>query len=135
MTNVFVKKVLKICFIKHIAISLLISITSKIKTNIYKMVLEKLNEDQLETASSMLKAMAHPMRMAILNYLDGGKRMTVTEIHELLEIEQSTASHHLGILRDKGVLSAKRDGKNTFYFIKDKNINEFVTSLTKCFIK
>ena len=62
--------------------------------------IKELDTDRLELAASMLKAIAHPMRIAILKHLEGGKRLTVTEIHELLGIEQSTTSNHLGILRD-----------------------------------
>ena len=75
--------------------------------------IKELDVERLEIAANMLRAMAHPMRIAILKHLEGGKKLTVTEIHELLGIEQSTTSHHLGILKDKGVLCAKRDGKNT----------------------
>jgi DNA-binding transcriptional ArsR family regulator len=64
--------------------------------------------------------------------LEGGKKLTVTQIHELLEIEQSTASHHLGILKDKGVLCSKREGKNTFYFLKDKNLSNIVNCVSRC---
>ena len=53
---------------------------------------EGLTIDQLEKAANMLRAIAHPMRIAILQYLDGGKQLTVTEIHEYLKIEQSTTS-------------------------------------------
>ena len=88
--------------------------------------------EQLEEAANMLKAIAHPMRIAIINYLEGGKKLTVTEIHELLKIEQSTTSHHLGILKDKGVLSSKREGKNTFYFLKHANLGQIVECLNKC---
>lgn len=88
--------------------------------------------EQLEEAANMLKAIAHPMRIAIINYLEGGKKLTVTEIHELLKIEQSTTSHHLGILKDKGVLSSKRDGKNTYYFLKHQNLGQIVDCLNRC---
>jgi ArsR family transcriptional regulator, virulence genes transcriptional regulator len=88
--------------------------------------------EQLEEAANMLKAIAHPMRIAIINYLEGGKKLTVTEIHELLKIEQSTTSHHLGILKDKGVLSSKREGKNTFYFLKHENLGQIVECLNRC---
>lgn len=91
-----------------------------------------LDNDRLETAASMLKAIAHPMRIAILKYLEGGKRLTVTEIHELLGIEQSTTSHHLGILRDKGVLCSKREGKNTFYYLKFEVLSQIVDCLETC---
>ena len=92
----------------------------------------ELDAEQLEIASSMLKAMAHPMRIAILNYLEGGRKLTVTEIHELLGIEQSTTSHHLGILKDKGVLCSKREGKNTYYYMKFDMIGQILDCLHAC---
>ncbi|MDD2196139.1 MAG: metalloregulator ArsR/SmtB family transcription factor [Bacteroidales bacterium] len=88
--------------------------------------------EDLEYAAGMLKAMAHPMRIAILSFLEDGVRMSVTEIHQRLKIEQSTTSHHLGILKDKGVLSSKREGKNTFYFLKNDNLSKIIECLSKC---
>jgi len=80
----------------------------------------------------MLKAIAHPMRIAILSYLEDGQRLTVTEIHEKLKIEQSTTSHHLGIMKDKGVLSSQRDGKNTYYFLRHEQLSNIVECIGKC---
>ncbi|RIH66405.1 transcriptional regulator [Mariniphaga sediminis] len=94
--------------------------------------IKELDITRLDTAASMLKAIAHPMRIAILKHLEGGKRLTVTEIHELLGIEQSTTSHHLGILRDKGVLCSKREGKNTFYYLKYDILSQIVDCLETC---
>ena len=94
--------------------------------------INELDSERLELAASMLKAMAHPMRIAILNYLEGGKKLTVTEIHELLGIEQSTTSHHLGILKDKGVLCSKREGKNTYYYMKYDMIGQIMDCLHAC---
>ena len=91
-----------------------------------------ISTDRLEDAATMLKAMAHPMRVAILNLLINGKRLTVSEIHQTLEIEQSTTSHHLGILKDKGVLKSERKGKNSFYFLKNKNLEHIIECLNKC---
>lgn len=92
----------------------------------------ELNVEQLEKAVNMLKAIAHPMRISIISLLEDGKRMTVTEIHEKLDIEQSTTSHHLGILKDKGVLSSKREGKNTHYFLKNENLSKILDCIGKC---
>ncbi|HEM49209.1 MAG TPA: transcriptional regulator [Caldithrix sp.] len=96
------------------------------------MPFESLTADQLEKAAAMLKAIAHPMRISILKHLDDEKQLTVTEIHELLGIEQSTTSHHLGILKDKGVLVSKRDGKNTLYSIRNKDLNTIIECISKC---
>ena len=97
-----------------------------------KMKFQGLTAEQLEKAANMLKAIAHPMRIAILEYLEDGKQLTVTEIHEYLQIEQSTTSHHLGILKDKGVLGSKREGKNTYYFIRNENLSTIVDCINKC---
>lgn len=96
------------------------------------MKFDQLTPEQLDTAANMLKAIAHPMRIAILNYLDEGQKKTVTEIHQMLEIEQSTTSHHLGILKDKGVLNSEREGKNTYYFIKNQNLTGIIECINKC---
>lgn len=87
---------------------------------------------RLEDAANMLKAMAHPMRVAILNILSDGKKLTVTEIHKTLKIEQSTTSHHLGILKDKGVLKSERQGKNSYYFLKNENLEHIIECLNRC---
>jgi DNA-binding transcriptional ArsR family regulator len=91
-----------------------------------------LTPEQLEKAAGMLKAIAHPVRIAILNLLEEGKKLSVTELHIMLKIEQSTASHHLGILKDKGVLTSKREGKNTFYFLKHENLTNIIECVSKC---
>ncbi len=96
------------------------------------MDLNELSLIQLEKAAIMLKAIAHPLRIAILSHLQDGKSLTVTEIHELLQIEQSTTSHHLGILKDKGVLSSRREGKNTYYSLKHEGFSNIVECVSKC---
>lgn len=96
------------------------------------MIIEDFTVEQLEKAASMLRAIAHPMRIAIMNFLEDGQKRTVTEIHEKLAIEQSTASHHLGILRDKGVLVASREGKNTFYSIKHNKLSTLIDCINTC---
>jgi DNA-binding transcriptional ArsR family regulator len=86
----------------------------------------------LEKVAGMLRAMAHPIRIAIVNYLGDGKRRTVTEIHKKLGIEQSAASHHLVILRDRGVLSCRREGKNIFYSLKHDKLKNILESAGEC---
>jgi DNA-binding transcriptional ArsR family regulator len=93
---------------------------------------KELDSERLEKAANMLKAIAHPMRISILTFLEEGKRLTVTEIHEKLGIEQSTTSHHLGILKDKGALCSAREGKNTYYFLKHSALSEIISSIGNC---
>jgi DNA-binding transcriptional ArsR family regulator len=93
---------------------------------------KELTPENLDRASSMLKAIAHPIRISIVGCLENGEKKTVTEIHNLLGIEQSTASHHLVILRDRGVLDSKREGKNTWYFLKHPNLKTILNCISTC---
>jgi DNA-binding transcriptional ArsR family regulator len=92
----------------------------------------KLTPENLEKAARMLKAIAHPVRISIIGCLEDGQRLTVTEIHKQLKIEQATASHHLGILRDKGVLNSKREGKNIYYFLKHSTLKVLLNCVRGC---
>ena len=96
------------------------------------MLRSEFQDDHLEKATGMLKAMAHPIRISIMDFLKDGEKMTVTQIHERLGIEQSTTSHHLGILKDKGVLCSKRDGKNTYYYIKHRVMGQIIDCMQTC---
>ncbi len=96
------------------------------------MKVQSLQPEQLEKAATMLKAIAHPMRIAIISFLEDGRKLTVTEIHEKLKLEQSTTSHHLGILKDKGVLASQREGKNTYYFLKHERLSNIVECISHC---
>ena len=87
---------------------------------------------KLETASEMLKAIAHPLRLAIVDMLDNKQSLSVTEIYESLEIEQAVASHHLSILKNKGVLLSKRDGKNCYYELKHPRLSQIISCINKC---
>lgn len=77
-----------------------------------------ISDGKLEMAAEMLKAIAHPTRISILNKLKDGQKHNVTELYTMLCCGQATISHHLGILKNKGILISKRDGKNTYYEIK-----------------
>ncbi len=96
------------------------------------MATSKLDPKKLEEAASKMRAIAHPMRIAIIDMLEEKEKMNVTEIYEALKIEQASASHHLNILKTKGVLDSKRSGKKTFYFLKEKALDQIVECINKC---
>jgi ArsR family transcriptional regulator len=73
----------------------------------------------LEAATETLRAIAHPHRLLIVEMLYRKRSMTVTEIYEQLQIEQAVASHNLRILKDRGVVTVRRDGKNSYYALTD----------------
>lgn len=90
---------------------------------------EELDSDRLEKIAFVLKAVAHPMRIAIIDVLNRHEKMSVNDITSYLGLEQSLTSHHLANLKMKGVLGSKRQGKNIFYFLKMKEAVQLVAVL------
>jgi|ERR1035437_6717034 Predicted transcriptional regulators len=91
-----------------------------------------LDVEKLELAASKLRAIAHPMRIAIIDLLTVNPKMTVTEIYEYLNLEQASASHHLNILKNKGLLDSKRDGKMIYYSLKYEHLTEVIDCINRC---
>lgn len=87
---------------------------------------------KLEAAASKLRAIAHPMRIAIIDLLHENQKQSVTEIYKKLNIEQASASHHLNILKNKGVLVSKRDGKKIHYSLKSQTLTEIIECINRC---
>ena len=85
--------------------------------------------ERLEQYSEALRAIAHPIRLAIIGLLQGGSPMSVTDIHERLQIEQAAASHHLKILRYNGIVQAQRKGRYIFYLISDNTYAQILELL------
>jgi ArsR family transcriptional regulator len=85
--------------------------------------------ENIEEAADAMKAMAHPMRLKILCLLGSGE-MAVQEIVEAVGTTQSNISQHLGILRDRGLINARNDGKRVMYQIQDARILKMI-SLTR----
>ncbi len=91
----------------------------------------KLDIEKLEAAASKLRAIAHPMRIAVIDLLHE-RELSVTEIYERLSIEQASASHHLNILKNKGVLASRRRGKKIFYSLKNQTLTEIIDCINRC---
>jgi DNA-binding transcriptional ArsR family regulator len=66
------------------------------------------------TSSDVFNAVAEPQRRAILEFIAGDER-SVGEIVEALELAQPSVSKHLRVLRDVGLVSARRNGKQMLY--------------------
>lgn len=76
-----------------------------------------INNEKLKESSEILRALAHPLRMKILEFIDNNKTINVNKIYNTLKLEQSITSQHLRILRLAGLVQTKRDGKFIHYSI------------------
>ncbi len=70
---------------------------------------------ELRKAVLVLRAVNHKLRQRIIDLLEEGESMTVTDIYIKLRLEQSVASQHLAILRRAGVVRTDRQGKFIYY--------------------
>ena len=82
---------------------------------------QSLRQDELERVSSLFKILGHPKRSQLL-YLLMQNRMTVSEISQALEWEQSAVSHQLQLLKQKKLVTASRRGKNMVYQLTSPQI-------------
>lgn len=73
--------------------------------------------------ADLLKALAHPRRLEIVQLLRG-QELCVSDIYEMLDLPQANISQHLMILRDAGVVTTTRDGKQIRYRLANSKITE-----------
>ena len=77
----------------------------------------QIDNSKLQVSSEVLRAMAHPLRMKILEFIDKNKTINVNKIYNTLKLEQSITSQHLKILRAAGLVHTHREGKFIHYTI------------------
>jgi DNA-binding transcriptional ArsR family regulator len=83
-----------------------------------------------ETAE-MLKVLAHPVGLCIVNGLLGKGECNVSHMQDCLGIPQSTLSQHLQRLRSAKLIEGKRNGLEINYSICDERVRELVKVLLK----
>ncbi len=95
-------------------------------------VIDANEAEKLERIAFILKTVAHPMRLGIIHLLEQHPRLSVTDICEMLNSEQSLTSHHLQNMRVKGILSVKREGRSMYYSLKERDVSLIIECLENC---
>lgn len=90
---------------------------SKQKASPMRKVNFPVDNAKLQVSSDILRALAHPLRMKILEFIDKNKTINVNKIYNTLKLEQSITSQHLKILRASGLVHTHREGKFIHYTI------------------
>jgi DNA-binding transcriptional ArsR family regulator len=88
--------------------------------------------EKLDCMANRLKAIAHPVRIQIIELLQENEKLSVTEIQGHLKIEQAATSNHLRILKDQQIVISRRAGKNKFYSLKHAVITEIINCVNRC---
>jgi len=91
-----------------------------------------IDTEKLKRIAFILKSVAHPDRLAVVQLLYNTESLSVGEICTILNREQSLISHHLSNMRLKGILASERHGKKVFYSLKERSIVHIISCLENC---
>lgn len=81
-------------------------------------------QEQFEARAVIIKALAHPTRLFIVNELSDGERC-VCELHEKIDADMSTVSKHLAVLKSAGIVADEKRGLQVFYRLRCPCIMNF----------
>lgn len=90
------------------------------------------HDEDIDRASRSLKAMSHPLRLKILCTL-GNDEISVQDIVDRVGTSQSNISQHLAILRDKGILSSRKDANRVYYKVVDNRTLKLIEMMRDVF--
>ncbi len=75
----------------------------------------------LGEAAECLKTLAHPHRLRMISMLLDDE-YTVGDLAEACDIRSNMASEHLRMMKDRGLLSSRREGRRTYYRVEDRRL-------------
>ncbi len=83
-----------------------------------------------EKQAEIAKAVAHPLRIAVIDFLKDGQRC-VCDIAEQVGSERSNISRHLAVMVHAGVLTCRKDGLKVFYSLRTPCIAQCLSCITR----
>lgn len=89
-------------------------------------------DEDIVRASRSMKAISHPLRLKILCTL-GNREVSVQDIVDRVGTSQSNISQHLAILRDKGILTTRKDANRVFYKVGDARTLRLIGMMREVF--
>ena len=90
-----------------------------------------INNEQLETSLRVMRALTHPLRLRIIDFIDNNESVHVNEIYNSLNLEQSITSQHLRVLRLAGIVESKRNGKFIYYKLNYDKIEKATRAIAQ----
>jgi len=94
-------------------------------------MISRKNKFVYEKQAQVLKAMAHPLRIAILDFLRD-KKQCVCDIAEHVSSEHSNVSRHLSVMTKAGILEPRKEGLKVFYQLKAPCVLDFLSCVNNC---
>jgi len=85
--------------------------------------------EEAEIRAKIMKAMAHPVRLMVIEVLKKRDR-SFSELFNLFELDKSTVSKHLLVLKEAGIVSSRKDGSDVIYKLDVPCVTDFFTCVT-----
>jgi DNA-binding transcriptional ArsR family regulator len=88
-----------------------------------------------EARAQIIKAMAHPTRLFIVDELGRSGERCVFELTDMIGVDMSTVSRHLAMLKNAGIIADEKRGAQVYYSLRVKCVLSFfecVESVMKC---
>src|SRR6056297_306874 len=86
-----------------------------------------MDERLYEAREKIMKSLANKYRLKIVDTLGENDKMCVSDLEETLNLNQSSVSKHLSILKDAGVVKSKKEGLKVYYTLKTPCIINYFT--------
>jgi len=90
-----------------------------------------IDHDTLAQAASVIKCLGHPLRLRLLEALEGGEH-TVSELQEYAGVSQAAVSQQLATLRARTIVDARRDGTHAYYRIIEPKVSQILQCIRHC---
>ena len=87
--------------------------------------MSKSKRARYEARAAIVKALAHPARLMIVDELTEHGRRCVRELTEVVGSDLSTVSRHLSVLRNAGIVESEKRGTSVYYRLRVKCIRKF----------
>jgi ArsR family transcriptional regulator len=87
-----------------------------------------------EKKAEILKSMAHPLRLAVVDFLKDGPQC-VCDIAEHVGSERSNVSRHLSVMTNAGVLDHRKEGLKVIYRLKTPCVVDFLDCVNRCLLQ
>ena len=89
-------------------------------------------EKNIESISTLLKSISHPIRLKILCLLQD-RELTVGEIRETVQTTNANVSQHLTILRNQGIVNTRKDANFIYNRIADNRVVKLMNVMQRLF--
>ncbi|HXF62165.1 MAG TPA: metalloregulator ArsR/SmtB family transcription factor [Caldilineaceae bacterium] len=87
-------------------------------------------EEEAERLAAMLKALAHPVRLQIVELLSRyAGQVCVCDVETQFDLSQPTISHHLKVLRQAGLIDCEQRGVWVYYYTRPETLAQLATVL------